>query len=535
MQEQVPFRKTFVYERKAAPWVMGFLLLMGAVSFGLRSYAQRQSALVEYRGLWRLSYDVNLEAEEAGVRVQMAIPRDTTAARVVRQNVNNAELRNERLRTSSTQTRLSLLAPQAGHYEVSARFDLDLRPRTTGPAETEPMPTAREIERWLRPTPMLQSRSEIVVATLGSINNPRVSPAVLLEKIFEFCSNDIEHSEKSPTTLDAETVLRERSGTSLGKAHAMLALCRAAQIPSRLVTGFELREHPSPEPYYWIEALVDNRWEAYDPIRQHTKKMPSDFIPVCRGSELVVVVSENGTAEVEYSIHRVGEGGFASSLGQHPADIFDLNRLPQSMHETLAVILLLPLGALVTAVFQTMVGVRTIGTFSPTLIALSFVLADWRTGFAVFTLVIMVGLMSRAVLDRLKLLMVPRLGFMLTLVVSILVFTISVLDYFRFTPSHQAVLLPLVILTMTVERFYVASAEDGVPAAIKLMLGTILVSFCCYLTLGWQHVGTLVFRFPEVHLVTLAAFIYLGRYTGYRLTELWRFRDILPPSETDRS
>ena len=131
--------------------------------------------------------------------------------------------------------------------------------------------------------------------------------------------------------------------------------------------------------------------------------------------------------------------------------------------------------------------------------------------------------------------MVPRLGFMLTLVVAFLVFTISILDYLRFTPSHQAVLLPMVILTMTVERFYVASAEDGIPAAIKLMLGTILVSFCCYLTLSWRHVGMLVFRFPEVHLVTLAAFVYLGRYTGYRLTELWRFRDLLPSKEADRS
>ncbi len=524
-----------MYERKAAPWVIGLLLLMGGISFGLRSYAQRQTALSEYRGLWRLAYDVKLDADEAGVRVQMAVPRDTSVAKIVRQNVNYAELRNERLRTSSTQTRLSLLAPQPGRYEVSARFDLDLRPKSTGIAEIEPTPTTREIERWLRATPTLQSKSETVLSILNSIRSESDSTAEQLRKIFEYCCSELEHIDRSETINDAETVLREHSGTSLGKVHAMLALCRAAKIPARLVTGFEIREQPSPQPDYWLEAFIDGVWEAYDPVRRYWKKMPPDFIPVCRGSEQVVVVSENGTTEVEYSIHRVGEGGFASSLGQHPADIFDLNRLPLSMHDTLAVILLLPLGALVTAIFQTIVGVRTIGTFSPTLIALSFVLADWRTGVAVFGLVILVGLMSRALLDRLKLLMVPRLGFMLTLVVAILVFTISILDYLRFTPSHQTVLLPLVILTMTVERFYVASAEDGVPAAVKLMLGTMLVSFCCYLTLGWRHVGTLVFRFPEVHLVTLAAFIFLGRYTGYRLTELWRFRDLLSPDETNRA
>ena len=33
-----------------------------------------------------------------------------------------------------------------------------------------------------------------------------------------------------------------------------------------------------------------------------------------------------------------------------------------------------------------------------------------------------------------------------------------------------------------------------------------------------------VFTFPEVHLVTLAALLLLGRYTGYRLSEWTRFR-----------
>jgi len=36
--------------------------------------------------------------------------------------------------------------------------------------------------------------------------------------------------------------------------------------------------------------------------------------------------------------------------------------------------------------------------------------------------------------------------------------------------------------------------------------------------------GHLVFVFPELLLIVLAANLLLGRYTGYRLTELWRFR-----------
>jgi hypothetical protein len=33
--------------------------------------------------------------------------------------------------------------------------------------------------------------------------------------------------------------------------------------------------------------------------------------------------------------------------------------------------------------------------------------------------------------------------------------------------------------------------------------------------------------FPELLLIVLAVTLLLGRYTGYRLTELWRFRAAL--------
>ena len=216
--------------------------------------------------------------------------------------------------------------------------------------------------------------------------------------------------------------------------------------------------------------------------------------------------------------------------GGHDAiEILDLTRLPPEMHQALAIILLMPLGALVTALFRTIVGIRTFGTFTPTLLALSFVYTDWRTGLVVFAVVMTLGLASRQLLDRLKLLMVPRLSVILTLVVLCIIFGVSVLDYYHLTPSVQAVLLPMVILTMTIERFYLTSEEDSFRFALQLMAGTVAVGFCCYLVLRWEDVGRVLVAHPELHLFTVAVLILLGRYTGYRLTELWRFRDLAKP------
>jgi len=72
--------------------------------------------------------------------------------------------------------------------------------------------------------------------------------------------------------------------------------------------------------------------------------------------------------------------------------------------------------------------------------------------------------------------MVPRLSIILTLVILCVVFGVSLFDFVGATPGPQAVLLPMVIMTMMIERFYVTSEEDGAMFSVQLAIGTVLVS-----------------------------------------------------------
>jgi 7 transmembrane helices usually fused to an inactive transglutaminase len=87
--------------------------------------------------------------------------------------------------------------------------------------------------------------------------------------------------------------------------------------------------------------------------------------------------------------------------------------------------------------------------------------------------------------------------------------------------------LPMIILSMSIERFHVSAEEDGLVHTIKLAAGTLFVAILCYLILGSEQVGECVLTYPETHFFTIAVFVMLGRYAGYRLTELWRFRDLV--------
>ena len=71
--------------------------------------------------------------------------------------------------------------------------------------------------------------------------------------------------------------------------------------------------------------------------------------------------------------------------------LIDLTRLPVQTQSLLATLLLLPFGALITAWFRLIIGMRTLSTFTATLLALAMVYTDW---FTVTFLVTVVAIIS---------------------------------------------------------------------------------------------------------------------------------------------
>jgi hypothetical protein len=214
-------------------------------------------------------------------------------------------------------------------------------------------------------------------------------------------------------------------------------------------------------------------------------------------------------------------------MGQHRREgLLDLTRLSPPTRRSLSLLLLIPLCALVTCVFRIFIGVETSGRFTPALLAIALVLTNWRLGLVAILVVIFLGLVTRDALEKLRLLVLPRLSVVLTLVVYCFALGGGLIEHFQWNRGPHMLLLPMVILTMIIERFYVAAQEEGGTVAARRLAGTGLVCVFCYLTLQWETAGRWLLAYPELHLVTVAAFILMGRYRGYQLAELWRFRDL---------
>ena len=84
----------------------------------------------------------------------------------------------------------------------------------------------------------------------------------------------------------------------------------------------------------------------------------------------------------------------------------------------------------------------------------------------------------------------------------------------------------MVILAMTIERMSITWEENGAREAILQGAGSLVVASVSYLVMNSEQLMYLMSVFPELLFVVLGISLLMGRYTGYRLLELRRFREM---------
>ena len=515
-------------ERTASRLVVVLLFALGALCMTLRHQWRQRVRIAPDEAVWRLSYELGAVTTSSRARLRIALPTDSQQNRVVAEELEHPQLRLSLRRGTRASDRLAeASAPKPGRMAFTGRFLIHVRPKASWrvPAVEGPLPAERRM-RWLKAEPGIHPTHPLVVETAARLRADGGSDAEIAARIHEYCRQRIARNDgKASEDVGA---LKRRRADPLGKTRALVSLCRAAQIPARLVCGFDLEASRSARLEVWAEVRLDKRWVPFDPVEGFAGVLPPSRVVVRRGSARVVEVNEGTRLYARFSVARAeAPRGLRAPNREHWSEILDVTRLPLGMHRVLATLLLLPFGAIIIGVFRNVVGLRTFGTFAPVLMALAFVFTDWRSGLLVLAVILAGGLLVRHVLNFLKLLMVARLGVVLTMVVTSLVLGISAVEYFSTAPNPQLVILPMVILTGLVEQVYITSEEDSLAFTGKLVLGTTAVSLCCYWILSWHELGRFVLRYPEVHLFSMGVLILIGRYAGYRLTELWRFHDLV--------
>jgi transglutaminase-like putative cysteine protease len=414
---------------------------------------------------------------------------------------------------------------------------LDAPPAVTASPKHAPFGKAT----FLRPGFRIESEYRAIQRTALELAQQDMPATDKARALFNFVHR-LETVE-APETQSALECLQQRGGGSAGKARLLVALCRNRAVPARVVSGLVLTSDREQGLHFWAEAWLNNYWLPMDPSRGYygARSFPPNYLVFQIGDEDLARARDTNLTP-HFNVTLLAE----ASPQQGPGPLngrstfwrkLSLYRLRPAEQQLVRFLLLLPLAALIVSLFRTIIGTPTFGTFAPALMGLAFLdpkILPW--GMIIYFVIVLFGWVTRRMLDRYHLLMVPRVSVMLTLIIVLIVSGIAVGAHFGIPATSYLSLVPIVILTHLVERFWTVETEDGTVASFKALLGTFLVSVVISLSLSPEPVGTWMFRYPETTGVVLACQLVLGRYTGYRLTELYRFQDLIhedhPPSAT---
>jgi len=383
--------------------------------------------------------------------------------------------------------------------------------------DEEPAPGPTPAPEWEEP---YHTAAEQLVSSVRAQSAGPVSLASILVRRLIQASPD-----------DSASLLLRRMPGEPDVVRTAVNLLAYAGISARKVTALEIsdgRTGVRPEP--WLEVYAEGRWTGIDPSTAEAR-WPEELLLWTREGGRLLTVEGADDPQLELSVARNQRD--AVILAQRRAQRMDsplsgvsLFDLPLGTQNVYKILLLVPLGALLVIVFRNIIGVQTIGVFMPILIALAFRETGLTVGLLLLIVIVATGLAIRFYLDRLRLLLVPRLSAVVTVVVGLMLAASLFADEWQLDRGLAVALFPIVIMAMTIEHMSVAWEERGPAVALQEGFGSLVVAVAGYFVMINPIIGHVMFTFPELLLVVLALSIALGRYTGYRMTELWRFRSL---------
>jgi hypothetical protein len=495
-------------------------------------------------GIWKVTLVVEGQME-GPAKLAHLTPLDTAHQRLLRESAHSEQFtdhgpdprRLDRHPERRYMNWSKRSATSDGPFRVSYVFFCATEDHhSTGAVIGKDMHAAPQHGEFLEATSASALENEHIAAEARRLTDSSSSHAEQTEALFDFVSRHIRHepSVHEGDSGSAADCLDSISGDSRAQARLLVALLRSRGIPARVVTGIRLIQDDGQLAHYWVEAWLHDHWLPMCPFYHHFGRIPTSYLVFAFGD--LPVVHGKHVSNLDYALLAEKTSSQDAFGGPEPSKLKTVLRslrltiLPQADQKLVEFLLLLPLAALIICIFRNVIGVYSFGTFAPALVGLAF--RDLKTlpGMLVFASILLIGWLLRRLLDRYNLLQVPRIAFMLSTIVVLLILLIVAANSQSLAATTYIPLFPMVILTGMIERFWTLETEDGASASFKTLFTTMFISAVIALVLGIPWLVEQMKALPEILGLIMAAQLLLGRYTGYRLTELIRFRDFLHPT-----
>jgi hypothetical protein len=460
----------------------------------------------EYRSVWSTEAKVEFDATGGPVIASLAVPGTQEGFTRIDSNAASPGYGLSFVNKDGAERAEWSISNASGHQELYYRVDMLSDPYAKALPVTIPA-----IDKTLEKEPIATAMQQILTGAKA-----RSADAYTLTRELV---KELKNQEQNASLL-----MQNRP-----QAYLLVQLLNLDNIPARVVRALNLEDgRRRQRPVDYVQVFNGDTYDLFDPI-SGTEGHPENLLLWEYNSTSLLDVSGARHSQVTFSIIRklVPVKNAIHDKFEH-SDLFNfsVDMLPAEEQSLFKGILLLPIGVMVVVFLRVLCGLKTSGTFMPVLIAVAFLQTQLVTGLVGFLLIVSIGLVIRSWLSKLNLLLVARISTIIITVICI-IGVLSVLTYkLGINQGMKITFFPMIILSWTIERMSILWEEEGPKQVFIQGGGSLLVAILAYAVMSNSVIQYLTFNYLGLQPMIMATVLLMGNYTGYRLSELKRFKPL---------
>lgn len=299
----------------------------------------------------------------------------------------------------------------------------------------------------------------------------------------------------------AYETLKNKPCADWSNVHKNLQIAlRSIGIPVRLVCGIAVNTQGNGYKRSWLQIHHEGYWKPLDLWPEHNLKLFAlskdnfDYLTLKNGSGIVEQIQFN---EVQYK----SDGKF------NLEKLYNLHLLPLEMQSLLKILLTLPFAILIIAYLKTIFRIESYGNLTPALLGFALAFNELLVSLTIMTLIFIPTIFVRKLVSNKNKIVEHTVT--LTFLILILILIITFVDMMAWLENPADALLPVVILALLIDKYFVNLKKEGVYQSNVKMLNTLLLSIIVIVVLQFSIVGEWLLAHPELHFITIALAILL--------------------------
>lgn len=214
----------------------------------------------------------------------------------------------------------------------------------------------------------------------------------------------------------------------------------------------------------------------------------------------------------------------------------ETSNIPES---TVMLLLMLPIVATLISFIRNVIGLKTFGIYAPIVLTFAYyelgvigendvsnLISGLKYGLTLTIIVFISAALSHLITRKVRLHYLPKMSIVLGFVAFTVLGALALGSTFDKIGFISVDILPLLLIITVAEQFISLYIKKGGKSAVVLSIYTVLGSVFAYSLISFEAFQDLILRYPWISVLTLLLNIVIGKWTGLRVSEYFRFDTI---------